>query len=54
MIKPDSPVFAQQLNDVRDDASLVSLCQLVEIVLVQADETPQGLEDDFFVTHVSD
>lgn len=52
VIKPDGPVFAQELHHVRDDASLVPLGQLVEVVLVESDETPERLQHDLFVAHV--
>ena len=52
VVQRDGPVLAEELYSVGDDAVLVALSQLVEVVLMQADETPQALQNDLFVTHV--
>lgn len=40
VVECDGPVLAQELNDVGDDALLVSRSQRVEIVFMQANEAP--------------
>jgi len=54
VVKCDCPVFAQELNRVRDNVVLVALSELIEVILVETNETPETLQDDFLVTHVGD
>lgn len=54
VVESDRPVLAKELNRVRDDVVLVALSQLVQVVLMQANEAPQALQDDLLVAHVGD
>lgn len=52
VIKCDGPVLTQELHDVGNNSSLVPTAQRVKVVLMEADERPQRLKDDFFASHV--
>ena len=54
VVECNGPVLTQELNRVRDNAVIVARGQLVQVVLVEANETPQTLQDDLLVTHVGD
>ena len=54
VVESDSPVLAQELNDVRDDASLVARSERIEVVLVEADEGPERLQNHLLRSHVRD
>lgn len=54
VVESDSPILAQELNDVRNNASFVARSQRIEVVLVEADERPQRLQNHLLRTHVSD
>jgi len=54
MVESDGPVLGQEFDHIGDDLGLLSTPELVEIVLVQADEGPEGLQDDLLVAHVGD
>ena len=54
VVHGDSPVLAEELNDVRNDSLVVSRGHGVEVVLMETYECPKTLEDDFLATHVSD
>jgi len=54
VVECDSPVLAQELNNVGDNALLISRSQRVEIVFMQANEAPQTLKDDLLAAHVRD
>ena len=43
VVESDGPVLAQELDCVRDDVVLVALRQFVQVVLMEAYETPQAL-----------
>lgn len=53
VVQRNSPVFAQEFDDIRDDTCLVPTGELIEVVLVQPDEAPQTLKDDLLIAHVS-
>ena len=52
MVEGDGPVLTEEFDNVGNDASLVTLSHLVEVVLMQSNETPERLKHDLFVTHV--
>jgi hypothetical protein len=52
MVESDSPVFREEFSNVRDNTVFVTFCQLVHIVLVEPDETPKTLQDNFFMAHI--
>ena len=52
MVKGNCPVLTEELDSVWNDSIVEPVSQLVEIVLMEANETPQTLQDDLFVTHV--
>lgn len=54
VVHGDSPVFAEEFGDVRNDSLVVSRGHRVEVVLMETNESPKTLEDDFLATHVSD
>lgn len=54
VVECDAPVLAQELNDVGDNALLVSRSQRVEIVFMQANEAPETLKDNLLAAHVRD
>lgn len=43
VIEGDGPVFAEEFDSIGDDVVLVALGQLVEVVFVKTNETPQTL-----------
>ena len=43
MIERNCPVLTEELNSVRDDTVLITISQLVEVVLMEANETPETL-----------
>ena len=53
VVEGNGPVLAEELHCVWNDSVVESVGQLVEIVLVEANETPQTLQDDLLITHVS-
>ena len=54
VVESDRPVLAEEFDGVGNDAVLVPLRELVEIVLVEANEAPQTLKDNLLVPHVGD
>ena len=53
VVEGNGPVLTEELHCVWNDSVVESVGQLVEIVLVEANETPQTLQDDLLITHVS-
>ena len=52
VVEGDGPVLAQELNGVGNDVVVIAICQLIEVVLVESNETPETLQNDLFITHV--
>ena len=52
VVQSNSPVFAKELDSVWNDAILIAVSQLIQVVFVKTYKTPQALQDDFFVTHI--
>jgi len=52
VVKGNGPILRQEFNHVGNDFGFIATPQLVEVVLVEANERPKRLKDYFFVTHV--
>ena len=53
VVQSNSPVFAEELDSIWNDAIFIAVSQLIQVVFVKTHETPQALQDYLFVTHVS-
>jgi len=54
VVEGNGPVLTQELDGVRNDAIVIAVSQLVEVVLVEANEAPETLQDYLLVAHVGD
>lgn len=54
VIQSNCPILAEEFNHIWNDTLLVPTAKLVEVVLVETNETPKTLKNDFFSAHVSD
>ena len=54
MVEGNCPVLTEELYCVGNDSVLITVCKLVEVVLMEANETPETLKDDLLVAHVRD
>ena len=43
MIESNCPVLTEELDSVGNNAVLVAVCQLVEVILMKSNETPETL-----------
>ena len=54
VVHSDCPVLTKEFGDVWNDSLVISCGQVVEIVLVETNESPKTLKNDFFAAHISD
>ena len=54
VVESDRPILAEELDSVRNNVILVPLSQLIQVILMKSDETPQTLKDNLLMTHVGD
>lgn len=54
VVQGNRPVFAEELDGVGNDVVIITRGELVQVVLVETNETPQALQYDLLVAHVGD
>mmetsp|Transcript_29462 Transcript_29462/g.28607 ORF Transcript_29462/g.28607 Transcript_29462/m.28607 type:complete len:223 (-) Transcript_29462:1918-2586(-) len=54
MVECDGPVLTEELGHVGDDPPFVPGGQRVQVVFMQAHETPQALQDHILIPHIGD